>query len=104
MEEGSGGARLSQNYPLLLRTPSRTYQFAAENDEEQRSWVEAFQRVLRMPPGQDETGSIANGTECKMRSLPATLVPPVDVPPQPPPRPLHTLGRAPSPFYKGPSV
>ncbi|XP_062508133.1 arf-GAP with dual PH domain-containing protein 1-like isoform X2 [Corticium candelabrum] len=61
VEEGSGGARLSQNYPLLLRTPSRTYQFAAENDEEQRSWVEAFQRVLRMPPGQDETGSIANG-------------------------------------------
>jgi hypothetical protein len=63
VEEGSGGKKLSQNYPLTLRTPSRTYHLAAENDEEQRSWIEAFQRVLRMPPGQDETGSIGNGRQ-----------------------------------------
>jgi hypothetical protein len=90
VEEGSGGKKLSQNYPLTLRTPSRTYHLAAENDEEQRSWIEAFQRVLRMPPGQDETGSIGNGTG-KSQTLPLTILPPVDVPPQPPPRPSHTL-------------
>ena len=91
VEEGSGGMKLSQNYPLTLRTPSRTYHLAAENDEEQRTWIEAFQRVFRMPPGQDETGSIANGTQADKKSLSLNIVPALDVPPQPPPRPSHTL-------------
>lgn len=97
VEEGTGGMKVSQNYPLTLKTPSRTYYLAAENDEEQLSWIEAFQRILRMPPGQDETtGTLPNGTELlKTRSLTVTMVPPVDVPPQPPPRPSHTLPREP---------
>eukprot|EP00118_Oscarella_pearsei_P004035 m.16764 g.16764 ORF g.16764 m.16764 type:complete len:440 (+) comp27126_c0_seq3:212-1531(+) len=104
IEEGAT-MRTSKSYTMSLTVPSthnsprRIYPLAADDDQQWKSWLDSFRRVMTFLPGEDETGVITNGTVAASPAVPSPSTPtahPHNDQNQPPvpPRPSYTLPRS----------